>query len=277
MKTGASNTDRQDNPRGELNPARRDMLFLRSLTFNVLFYLNLVLLMILGLPALLFGRHGVFVLARCWANSSNWLLRVICDLDVEFRGLEHIPSGGFIIAPKHQSIWETFSLVPFARDFSYILKRELTWIPIFGWYLVIARQIAINRSKGSSALAEATRRSKEAIAQGRQIFIFPEGTRRPVGAPPLYKFGVANIYVESGAPCLPVALNSGLFWPRRSFVRRPGKILVQFLEPIPPGLSKSDFMRVLSDRLESATNRLIEESLKADPSLRKELGARTGA
>ncbi len=247
------------------------MLFLRSLIFNVLFYLNLIALMILGLPTLLFGHRAVMALARLWARTSNWLLRVICGLDAEYRGIENIPTGGFIIAPKHQSIWETFSLVPFAPDFSYILKRELAWIPLFGWYIVRARQIAINRAKGGAALSEATRKSREALSEGRQIFIFPEGTRRPVGAPPLYKYGVAGIYAETNAPCLPVALNAGLFWPRRSFLRRPGKIIVEFLEPIPPGLEKGEFLRVLKERLEGATNRLIDEALVADPSLRQYL------
>ncbi len=244
------------------------MLFVRSLLFNALFYANTIVLMILGLPTLLIGPRAVLGLARVWANASGWLLRVVCGLSAEYRGVENIPPGGCIIAPKHQSTWETYSLVPFAADFSYILKRELTWFPIFGWYLLRARQIAINRSRGASALSQAVRRSREALAQGRQVFIFPEGTRRPVGAPPAYKFGVAKIYAECRAPCLPVALNAGLFWPRQSFLRRPGKILVEFLEPIPPGLEQGEFLKLLTERIETATRRLVAESLAADPSLR---------
>jgi len=247
------------------------MLFARSLVFNILFYATLAFLMIFGLPCLVAGRRGVFFLARLWANASNWLLRHICGLSAEYRGVANIPEGGFIFAPKHQSAWETFSLIPFAKDFSFILKRELTWVPIFGWYLSRGEQIAINRATGGSALSEATRRSLEAISQGRQIFIFPEGTRRPAGSPPLYKFGVAKIYAETRASCVPVALNSGLFWPRRTILRRPGTILVEFLEAIPPGLPRDEFLRVLSERLESATNRLIEESIAKDPSLRQML------
>ena len=243
------------------------MLFIRSLIFNALFYANLIVLMILGLPTLLFGHSAVLMLARAWARTSNWLLRVVCGLKAEYRGVENIPTGGYIIAPKHQSIWETFSLVPFAPDFSYILKRELTWIPVFGWYLIRGRQVAIDRSKGALAMAEVKRRSREALEGGRQIFIFPEGTRRPVGAPPIYKSGVGNIYVECNAPVLPVAHNAGLFWPRRSFMRRPGTILVEFLEPIPPGLEKAEFMRTLTERVETATNRLVAEAIARDPSL----------
>ncbi len=243
------------------------MLFIRSLIFNALFYANLIVLMILGLPTLLFGHSAVLMLARAWARTSNWLLRVVCGLKAEYRGVENIPTGGYIIAPKHQSIWETFSLVPFAPDFSYILKRELTWIPVFGWYLIRGRQVAIDRSKGALAMAEVKSRSREALEGGRQIFIFPEGTRRPVGAPPIYKSGVGNIYVECNAPVLPVAHNAGLFWPRRSFMRRPGTILVEFLEPIPPGLEKAEFMRTLTERVETATNRLVAEAIARDPSL----------
>ena len=243
------------------------MLFLRSLLFNTLFYVLLIGLMVFGLPVLLFGRHGVFALARAWAYGTFWLARVICGLDVEFRGIERIPTGGYILAPKHQSIWETFALTVYARDFSYIVKRELTWLPLFGWYLKAAEQIAINRSSGRAALNEVTSRARELLAAGRQLFIFPEGTRRPAGAPPVYKFGVAAIYAESNAPCVPVALNSGLFWPRRSFMRRPGKIVVEYLEPIAPGLSKDVFLALLQERMETATNRLIAEAVQADPSL----------
>ena len=244
------------------------MIFLRSAIFNALFYTNMILLMIIGLPTLLISRHAVFSLARAWAKSSLWLLKVICGVEAEFRGAGNIPKGGYLIAPKHQSIWETFALCLYFPDFSFILKRELTWIPFFGWYLIRAEQIAINRSSGSAALAEAIQRSREILAQGRQVFIFPEGTRRPVGAVPSYKFGVAQIYAQANAACVPVALNSGLFWPRRSFIRRPGKILVEFLEPIPPGIERSAFFNLLQDKMEEATNRLVEESIRANPKLR---------
>ncbi len=245
------------------------MIVLRSIIFNFLFYANLILLLIIGLPTLIFGRRAVISLARLWARTSLWLLKVICNLDAEFRGGNNIPAGGYLIAPKHQSIWETFALCLYFPDFSFILKRELTWIPIFGWYLLRAEQIAINRSTGSAALVEAAQRANEILAQGRQVFIFPEGTRRPVGAPPLYKFGVARIYSQVHAPCLPVALNSGLFWPRRSFIRRPGKVLVEFLEPIAPGLDKNEFHKLLQDRIEIATNKLIEESIRDNPEIEK--------
>lgn len=247
------------------------MIFVRSAIFNLLFYVNLIILMVLGLPAMLFGRHAIFWLARFWARSSLWLLKIICATDVEFRGIDRIPPDGLIVAAKHQSVWETFALLLHFNDFSFILKRELTWIPFFGWYILRAEQIAINRSSGRAALNEVTERAKELTSKGRQLFIFPEGTRRPPGAEPTYKYGVAFVYSATGVPCLPVALNSGMYWPRRTFIRRPGKILVEFLEPIQPGLTRDAFFELLQSRLETATNGLISEALEADPSLLSKL------
>lgn len=252
------------------------MILARSIVFNVLFYCNLIVLMSLGLPLLLVGRKGVIGLARAWGKSSLWLLKNICCLDVEYRGVENIPQGGFIIAPKHQSIWETFALLPLFPDFTFILKRELTWIPFFGWYLKVAQQIAIDRSSGSTALIEATIWATQVLKEQRQVFIFPEGTRKAAGALPAYKFGVAAIYEASGARCLPIALNSGLFWPRRSFLRQPGKVLVQILEPIEPGMEKHVLLETLQQRMEVVTNALLQESLASNPCLRSNLFGNPG-
>lgn len=243
------------------------MLTLRSLLFNVLFYVNLIILMVLGLPALLAGRHGVFALARAWGASSLWLLEKICGLRVEFRGLENIPQGGYIIAAKHQSILETFALLLQAPDFAYVLKRELTYIPFFGWYLIGAKQIAIDRSAGRSAVSIVSERAGAVLRAGRQIFIFPEGTRRPPGAPPQYKFGVAKLYEDTGAPCLPVALNTGLFWGRRGFRRRPGVAVIQYLPVIAPGLDRDAFISRLQTTIEAECNRLNADALARDPAL----------
>jgi 1-acyl-sn-glycerol-3-phosphate acyltransferase len=238
------------------------MIFVRSALFNFLFYANLIFLMIIGLPTLLFGRHAVFMLARLWSRSSLFLLQAICGLSAEFRGLENIPRGACIVAPKHQSFWETFALVPYMEDFSYVLKRELTYIPVFGWYLLRAEQIAIDRANVRTALRELAVRARTLFAEGRKLFIFPEGTRRAPGAPPAYKAGVAYVYDKTGVPCLPVALNAGLFWPRRRFLRFPGTIVVEFLPPIAPGMERDAFLRELEQRIESATARLIAEAAR---------------
>ena len=235
------------------------MLIVRSVVFNVLFYLNVVAHLIVMLPTFVMSRHAVIALAKSWSRTSLWLLRIICDLNVEWRGLEKIPPGGFIVASKHQSAWETFALVSLFSDFAFIVKRELMWLPLFGWYMAKAGMIPVDRGKGSEALAAMNARARAELARGRQIIIFPEGTRRPAGAEPKYKIGVARLYAETGAVCLPIALNSGLFWPRRSFLRFPGTIRVEILDPIPAGLDLEIFFRRLQDAVEGATARLIEE------------------
>ena len=240
-------------------------IFLRSLVFNVLFYLCLIMWLLFALPTFLMPRWGILTVAGWWAKSSLFLMRVICGTKVEFRGLEKIPKGPLIVAAKHQSMLETFALVPLFDQPLYILKRELKWIPFFGWYLTKADMIEVEREAGGRALKDMTRRAGVAVRQGRQLIIFPEGTRRPVEAPPRYKHGVAQIYKESGVACLPVALNSGLFWPRRKVLRTPGTITVEILKPIPPGLPKRDFLSRLQTSIEDATGRLLAEAKNQEP------------
>jgi 1-acyl-sn-glycerol-3-phosphate acyltransferase len=243
------------------------MLAVRSLLFNFLFYLNLVVLMIIGLPMILGGRRGVFALARLWGAISVWLLRTICGLRVEYRGIENIPPGAVLIAAKHQSFLETFALLRYAPDFAIILKRQLTFIPLFGLYLIVSQQIAIDRARGRQALQQITALTKPVLAAGRQIFIYPEGTRRPPGAPPNYRHGVAALYAEIGTPCLPVAVNTGLFWRRRGFLRRPGVAVIEYLPPIAPGLDRNVFGHRLQAVIETACARLNSEAIARDPSL----------
>jgi 1-acyl-sn-glycerol-3-phosphate acyltransferase len=233
-------------------------IFLRSLVFNVLFYLVLVLLIIVALPTFVMPRAALMTVARWWARVSIWLMRVICNIKVEFRGVEKIPNGPLIVASKHQSMWETFALLPFFEQPLFILKRELLWLPVFGQFLIKANMIAVERSAPARALRDMTRRAGEAVRRGRQLIIFPEGTRRPVGAPPRYKAGVGQVYADGGVPCLPVALNSGLFWPRRTFMRYPGTLVVEFLDPLPPGLPRDEFLARVRTVIEEATNRIVE-------------------
>ncbi|MDQ6704037.1 MAG: 1-acyl-sn-glycerol-3-phosphate acyltransferase [Pseudomonadota bacterium] len=244
------------------------MILLRSLAFHGLFYLTTAVLAILGLPFLAMSRHRVQDLARFWTGSAVWLLKKICGTKVTFRGLENLAPGACIIAAKHQSALETLALTTKGSDFTFILKRELMAVPVFGRYLKGAGQLAIHRSKRVQALTDLTRQARKAVAQGRQIIIFPEGTRKAVGSPPQYKPGVAHLYAETGAVCVPVALNTGLFWPRRGLSIHPGRVTIAFLEPIAPGLDKSGFMQLLESRVETATEELIAEALAADPSLK---------
>jgi 1-acyl-sn-glycerol-3-phosphate acyltransferase len=236
-----------------------DAVLIRSIVFNFLFYLNLIVQMLAVVPTLVMPRGAIVAVVKFWARTNLWLLRRVCGITVEFRGLDKIPPGGIIVASKHQSFWETFALFPLFGDPAFILKRELMWIPFFGWFSWKAGMIPVNRGKRSQALAELSISVRQELARNRQIVIFPEGTRRAPGAEPSYKYGVTHLYADTGAVCLPVALNSGLFWPRRSFRRFPGTVIVEVLDPIAPGLSKEDFPARLQQTIETATARLIAE------------------
>jgi 1-acyl-sn-glycerol-3-phosphate acyltransferase len=239
------------------------VVIVRSILFNVLFYLTLLLLLLLALVTLLLPHRAILRMAELWGRISVWLLRVVCGTRVEFRGIENLHGGHFdqplILAAKHQSTFETFAMLRLFRDFTFVVKRELMWIPLFGWFMAKGRMIPVDRGSGSQALSKMTARAREEIRSGRQLVIFPEGTRRAPGAEPRYKFGVAHLYAEVGVPCIPVALNSGLFWPRRKFMRLPGTIVVEFLPPIAPGLPKDEFFKRLQSDIETATTRLLAE------------------
>ena len=239
------------------------MITVRSILFNLLFYLNLVILLILAIPTLVLPRRAILGMAKLWGRTTLWLLRVVCGIYVEWRGLEKIPPGGIIVAAKHQSIWETFALVTLFADPTFVIKRELLWLPFFGWYAWHGGMIPVDRSAGKGALSGMMVHAHRALADGRQIIIFPEGTRRPTGADPKYKFGVAHLYGEAGVPCVPIALNSGLFWPRRRLLRFPGTVRVEILDPIPPGLDREAMFARLQNEIEAATARLIAEGAVA--------------
>ena len=263
------------NPPAPVTPsaAARVVVAVRSAIFNLAFYVNIIVLMVGGLPSVLMGRRAAMTMARTWARTSLWLLRVICGTRVEFRGLDLIPPGGLVIAAKHQSILETFALVVHVPDFAYVFKRELNWIPLFGWYLMAVEQIAIDRSAGSTALTQVTNGVARFLKDNRAIFIFPEGTRRPVSAPPRYKHGVTHLYSTLNARVMPVALNTGVFWPRRSFLRKPGVAVIEFLPVIEPGLSKEAFAERLQNDIEQATDALVAEAVQRDPTLAAALSA----
>lgn len=243
------------------------LVLVRSIVFNVLFYLTLLIYLIVALPTFLMPHWGIVEVAKSWGRTNLWLLRVICGTKVEWRGLEKIPKGSLIVASKHQSTWETFALIALFENPLFILKRELMWIPWFGWYTIKGRMVPVDRGAGSQALLQMTERAKIELSRNRQLIIFPEGTRRPAGAEPNYKYGVAHLYAAIGVPCLPIALNSGLFWPRRKFLRYPGTVVVEILDPIQPGLDRNTFLATLREAIEVPTARLIDEG-------RRELKAR---
>ena len=238
------------------------MTLIRSLIFNALFYLNTLVWLLIGVPTFFLPYRGTIWVAKSWGRISVVLLRV-AGIKFELRGREKIPPCALIVASKHQSAWETFALLPLFDNPLFILKRELEWIPFFGWLLIKSRMVPVNRGAGTQALVEMTERARIELARSRQLIIFPEGTRRPAGAEPRYKYGVAHLYAAAGVPCLPVALNSGVFWPRRrSLMLKPGTVVVEILDPIMPGLDKDVFFKRLQDVIEPASARLIAEANK---------------
>jgi 1-acyl-sn-glycerol-3-phosphate acyltransferase len=233
------------------------LIFLRSLVFNILFYVVFLLWSLVALPTFVMPRAVMLRVGSWWAKTNIMLMRVICGIKVEFRGVEKIPKGPLIVASKHQSMWETISLLHFFEAPFFVVKRELKFVPIFGLFVIKTNMVAIDRAKGGHSLLAVLRRAEEEVRHGRQFVIFPEGTRTAPGALPHYKAGVGMVYVDCGVPCLPVALNSGLFWPRRTFMRYPGTLVVEFLDPIPPGLKREEFLTRLESVIEGATNRIV--------------------
>lgn len=236
------------------------MTAIRSLLCAILFQAWIFCLSTLYLPLLLLPRRVMVPFARLWAGGTLAILRVTVGLGWRFVGAENLPKGSYILACKHQSAFETFLFHPLLGDPAFVLKRELTWIPFFGWYLAKAGVIAIDRSAGTKALKAMVKGAEAAKAQGRPIVVFPEGTRTPPGMRRPYHSGIAMLYGALGLPVVPVALNSGVFWGRRAFTKKGGTVTVEALQPIPPGLSRKAFMAELENRIETATDRLVAET-----------------
>lgn len=240
------------------------MIYLRSALFNIVFYLNLVLFLVLGSGFYFMPRKWSIRALQVWARSSLFWLRVIAGIRMEVRGVENIPQGACLVAGKHQSFWETFAILPLLDDPAMVLKKELTYIPFFGWFIYKFRMIPVERSAGTQALRSLIEAGEKAVADGRQVVIMPEGTRRAPDDPPDYKPGAAALYGKLGVPCVPFGLNSGIFWPRRQFLRKPGTIIISFLPAIPPGLGRKPFQARLEEAVERETARLVAEGRRQD-------------
>lgn len=235
------------------------MTFIRSLIFNFLFFFYATLFCILMMPALPFNRQLVQRGLKIWMTCTMTSLKYVAGVKMEYRGLENLPAGPAIIVSKHLSAWETGIFLMIVNDATYVLKKELLSIPLYGWILKKSKMIAIDRDGGGSSLKKLVNESLAALDDGRKVVIFPEGTRAVVGDKLPYHPGVAAVYKRTQAPVIPVALNSGLFWPRRKFLKQPGTIVLQYLEPMPTGLDRKSFMAELENRIETASLRLIEE------------------
>lgn len=236
---------------------------IRSIAFNISFYIATALFLILGSPLLLAPRSWAMAGFRAHGRTTLWLMRAIVGTEMEVRGREHLPVGPYLIAAKHQSAWDTIALPLLFPDPTLVMKAELLKIPVYGWFCAKFGMIPIQRETGPSALRQMLKAARARAADDRQILVFPEGTRRPPGAPPSYKPGILLLYDALELPCVPVALNSGLFWPRNSFRRRPGKIVVEILPPLPAGLPRKELRSRLVAAIEDRTAELDSEAERA--------------
>jgi 1-acyl-sn-glycerol-3-phosphate acyltransferase len=234
---------------------------MRPVLFTILFYGWTILAGLAVLPLLLGPPRPLMAYSRFWIRGSLWLLRITVGLTHRVVGCENIPTGPALFAVKHQSAWDTLAINLIIRDAAIVLKRELTWIPLFGWCLIRTRQIAIDRSGGMSALRGMVKAAQAALSDVRSIVIYPEGTRVAPGVRQPYHAGISALHGALDVPVVPVALNSGVFWPRRSLKLRPGVITIEFLPPLPANLSRRDFTETLEKAIEESAERLYRETV----------------
>jgi 1-acyl-sn-glycerol-3-phosphate acyltransferase len=236
-------------------------MLVRSLLFVAWMYGLMVGMGILCLPTVLLPRRYALACVALWRRLVLAGLRTLCGITFEVRGRDRMPTDGALVAMKHHSMFETIVAWEFIRDPAIILKKELVIMPVFGWYALKLRNIVVDRAARAAALRKMLRTAAERVREGRQVVIFPEGTRVPPGERIPYKPGVAALYRELATPCVPVAHNSGLCWPAHGLKRTPGHIVFEVLPAIPPGLSRKDFMAELESRIESSAQALYEEGL----------------
>ena len=237
------------------------MQTIRALAFTVLFYGWTTLLGIAVLPVLLGPPRAILGYGRFWVQGAFAILRITVGISHQVRGQHLLPEGPVILAMKHQSAWDTLAINLLARDPAIVLKKELLQIPVFGWCLSRVRHIAVDRQGGSASLRQMMAQTRARVAEGRPIVIYPEGTRTRPGTRQPYHAGIAALYGALDLPVVPVALNSGLFWPRRSLQMNPGTITVEYLPPIAPGLDRKSFMHDLETAIETAADTLHREAI----------------
>jgi 1-acyl-sn-glycerol-3-phosphate acyltransferase len=229
----------------------------RSIVFLALFYAWGVFWVLLILPLLVCPRRWVVRSFATWSAGIMLLLRVICGVRIEVRGRQFIPKGRALIAPKHQSMFDVFAQFAWLPDSCFVTKKELMWIPFLGWYAYKGGVIVVDRAAQAAALRKMVADAKDRFADERQVVIFPEGTRGTPGAPGDYKPGIAALYREIDVSVTPMATNAGVHWPAHGLLRYPGTIVYEYLPPIPPGLKRAEFMRILQERIETASMALL--------------------
>jgi 1-acyl-sn-glycerol-3-phosphate acyltransferase len=231
---------------------------IRSYLYAVWLFLGTTLFAIALLPTLVMPRGAIAWGIRVWARFLRFGLKLICGITIELRGLEHLPKGPALIAAKHQGWLDVFAGFTFLDDACFVMKRELLKIPLIGWFCIKVGMVWVDREGHAAALKKLVADVQDRMQHDRQVIIFPEGTRTPPGDPGAYKPGIAALYRDLGLPCIPVATNSGVHFPAKGLMKYPGKVVFQFLEPIPAGLKRGEFMKVLEERIETASNALLD-------------------
>jgi 1-acyl-sn-glycerol-3-phosphate acyltransferase len=232
------------------------MKLLRSIVFVIWLYGSMAVIGIALLPWVAADDRYVWLALRTWTRTILWGLRWIVGARVSIEGLENAPKGGALIASKHQAMLDTVMPSLFLSEPVFIYKRELAKTPILGLYLG-RNQIAVDRGGYATALKSIVRGAREAVSKGRQVIIFPEGTRQELDAAPDYKSGIAAMYRDLNIPVTPIALNTGLIWKPKGIMRSPGRVTIKILPPIAPGLSREEFMRALENRIEGESQALL--------------------
>ena len=233
------------------------MRLLRSTLFKGLFYIWTGLFCILYLPLMKLPRNKLIACQRFWSHGVLVILRAVMNINLEIRGIENIPAGGSIIAMKHQSSFDTFVMHTLVRHPAFVMKKELLKIPLYGSFCKNTGMIPVDRDGGLKALKSLMQQSSETIKEGRQLIIFPEGSRSIPGDKMEYQSGIFGIYKFTKVPVVPVALNSGVYWPKKGHLVPGGTIVFDFLDPIEPGKNKEEFMDTLEDEIEKASNLLL--------------------
>ncbi len=234
------------------------MQTIRSIIFTIFMWSYSAVMGVVALPFGLVSRRAALFTVKLWTHILFWALRVLCGITYEVRGRENVPKGAALYASKHQAMWETVSYFQILNDPAFVLKKELMALPVYGWYSAMLGMISIDRDGKAKALRALLKMAHERIEEGREVVIYPEGTRMPPGTKGEYQPGVAALYKALNVPCVPMGLNSGLYW-RRGKSNRGGKIIVEFGNPISPGLDRKQFMEKLENEIESISNRLVEE------------------
>ncbi len=240
------------------------MNFLRASAFNILFFIVTVAACISFMPAFLLPRKGFLFFIRTYLSMVRMLEYHVLGLRYEVRGREHLPKrGSFIVASKHQSAYETMKIPELLGEPVIIMKKEILNLPLWGQFVKKFGAITIDRADKETAAKALVDASRDIMAQGRPIIIFPQGTRVRPGQDAKekpYKGGVARMQEATGLPIVPLALNSGVYWPRSGWMKKPGTVIFQYLEPIPAGLPPREVTLLLRDRLEAASDALIREA-----------------